>query len=476
VLAEVARYGAVGGFGFEGLAVGGDEDGGHEAEGAETLGDDVGLYVAVVVWGGGVLVVAAGGGGEMCRRTLQSHNVPALTLHHLSNHVIDQTVLIPDLLLLELPLVFRLVYLLKQILEPSIVRLEYRVLRAHVQRQSLLQRQLETRMRKPAYAIVRVILRLCHASAVLEIKNFYRFSGPAGRWAEHHFERAVLGDDFVFGAVLVAKGVAADDDGLFPAWDETRDAWDDDGFAEDRAAEMIPDGAVGAQPHFLEVELLHPLLIGRYRCAFHTDAVLLDSFCGVEGHLVGGSVAVGEAEVVVFEVDVEVFVDEFVFDVLPDDAGHFIAVKLDERVLDFDLLDAGHFAVCLIGGGGDGGRGAAGGEAGAAGCGCGELVHTRREQCSLKRDTEEQDGGVDGGADGKVSCLCREGCLSRIEGGKRSWCIKAVICFYELRNRRHKRCARASCHLLHVTLNFSIWLNPPVSTSNARRWRTRDTS
>ena len=49
MLAEMARYGAVGGFGFVGFAVWGDEDGGHEAEGAEALGDDVGEDVAVVV-------------------------------------------------------------------------------------------------------------------------------------------------------------------------------------------------------------------------------------------------------------------------------------------------------------------------------------------------------------------------------------------------------------------------------------------
>ena len=56
VLAVVARDGAMRGFGFEGLAVGGDEDGGHEAERAEALGYDVGLHVAVVVCGNEVLV------------------------------------------------------------------------------------------------------------------------------------------------------------------------------------------------------------------------------------------------------------------------------------------------------------------------------------------------------------------------------------------------------------------------------------
>jgi hypothetical protein len=51
VLAVVARHGAVRGFGFEGLAVGCYEDGGHQAQGAEALGYDVGLHVAVVVCG-----------------------------------------------------------------------------------------------------------------------------------------------------------------------------------------------------------------------------------------------------------------------------------------------------------------------------------------------------------------------------------------------------------------------------------------
>lgn len=50
VLAVVPRDGAVGGLGLERLAVGGDEDRGHEAQGAEALGDNVGLDVAVVVY------------------------------------------------------------------------------------------------------------------------------------------------------------------------------------------------------------------------------------------------------------------------------------------------------------------------------------------------------------------------------------------------------------------------------------------
>jgi hypothetical protein len=52
VLAVVARHGAVGGFGFDRLAVGRHQHRGHQAERAEALRHRVGLHVAVVVLAG----------------------------------------------------------------------------------------------------------------------------------------------------------------------------------------------------------------------------------------------------------------------------------------------------------------------------------------------------------------------------------------------------------------------------------------
>ena len=56
VLAVVASDGTVGSLGLEGLAIGGDEDGGHETEGAEALGDDIGLNITIVVCRRGIFV------------------------------------------------------------------------------------------------------------------------------------------------------------------------------------------------------------------------------------------------------------------------------------------------------------------------------------------------------------------------------------------------------------------------------------
>jgi hypothetical protein len=46
------------------------------------------------------------------------------------------------------------------------------------------------------------------------------------------------------------------------------------------------------------------------------------------------------AEVVIFQVDIEIGVDQLVLDELPDDAGHLIAVELDDRICNLDLCHA----------------------------------------------------------------------------------------------------------------------------------------
>ncbi len=56
--------------------------------------------------------------------------------------------------------------------------------------------------------------------------------------------------------ILVAIGVAADDDRLRPARHEARHVLADDRLAEDRAAQDVADGAVRRAPHLLEVEFL----------------------------------------------------------------------------------------------------------------------------------------------------------------------------------------------------------------------------
>jgi hypothetical protein len=157
-------------------------------------------------------------------------------------------------------------------------------------------------------------------------------------------ELALAGEAEVGGAVLVAVGVAADDDRLGPAGDEAGHVLADDRLAEDHAAEDVADRAVGAAPHLLQPELLDAGLVGGDGRAFHADAVLLDRVGRVDGDLVVGAVALLDAEVVVFQVDVEIGQDQLLLDEVPDNPRHLVAVELDDGVLDLDL---GHWAPSL---------------------------------------------------------------------------------------------------------------------------------
>jgi|TARA_R110002003_G_scaffold111_1_gene9401 hypothetical protein len=73
---------------------------------------------------------------------------------------------------------------------------------------------------------------------------------------------------------------------------------------------VVSDGAVWRQPHLLQLEFLHSLLVWGDGRALDTDRVLLDGLGGVDGDLVVGLVTVLQTEIVVLEVNVEVRVDE----------------------------------------------------------------------------------------------------------------------------------------------------------------------
>lgn len=156
--------------------------------------------------------------------------------------------LVPNLLGLKFGLVGGVVDFLENVLEAAVVLLKDGVLGAHVERVALVEGELEGGVGEAGDGLVGVVLGLGDAAARLEVKDL-NLLGLAAFGGVDHGELAGAGDDAVLGAVLVAKGVAADDDGLLPAGDEAGDSGDDDGLTEDGTAEGVADGAVGRKPH-----------------------------------------------------------------------------------------------------------------------------------------------------------------------------------------------------------------------------------
>src|SRR6185503_8698661 len=154
---------------------------------------------------------------------------------------------------------------------------------------------------------------------------------------EPHGELSFSGKLKVGGPILIAIGVTADDDRLGPTWHEPRDVSTDDRLTENHAPQDVADGTVGRFPHLFEAEFLHALLVGRDRCAFHSDAMLLDGMSGLDSNLVLGPVAVLDRKIVVEKIDVQIGVDKLLLDQGPNNPRHLVAVELDNGILNLDF-------------------------------------------------------------------------------------------------------------------------------------------
>ena len=80
----------------------------------------------------------------------------------------------------------------------------------------------------------------------------------------------------------------------------------------------------------MELILGHALGVGRDGGAFDTHAVFLNGLGRVVGHLVAGPVALRQAQVVILGLQVDEGQQQLVLDLLPQDAGHFVAVHLHD--------------------------------------------------------------------------------------------------------------------------------------------------
>ena len=329
VMAVVPGDRAVGRLGLDCLPIRCHQHARHQPQRAETLGDDVALDIAVVV--------------------LAGPDVAPLPLEGRGDHVVDEAVLVRQPLGHKVGLELGVEHLLENILEAAVVGLQDRVFRREIDRETPRQTVAETGPGEVADRVVKVVHR--HGDAgrrELVDLHLHRFRAVGRREGER--ELPGTGDLHVGGPVLIAEGMATDDDRLRPAGDEPRDVADDDRLPEDHTAEDVADRAIGALPHLRKSEFLHPRFIRRDRGALHADAMLEDRVRGVDRHLIARCLAVLDREVVVLQLEIEIREDELVLDELPDDASHLVTIELDDRTDDLDLAGLAHALLQETGG------------------------------------------------------------------------------------------------------------------------------
>ncbi|KAH3688046.1 hypothetical protein WICPIJ_000971 [Wickerhamomyces pijperi] len=87
------------------------------------------------------------------------------------------------------------------------------------------------------------------------------------------------GNQNVGGSVLIPECVTANDDWLFPLWDDSRDRVDDDWFSKHGPTKNVSDGTVWRFPHLLQFELFHSGFIWSDGGTFDGNTVFQSGLC-----------------------------------------------------------------------------------------------------------------------------------------------------------------------------------------------------
>lgn len=140
-------------------------------------------------------------------------------------------------------------------------------------------------------------------------------------------------------SVLITKCVSSNNDGFFPSWDESWNVFNDDWFSKNGSVQNVSDGTIGTFPHVFKIKFLDSGFIRSDSCAFDTDFTFFDGVGCINGDLVIGSISMLDTKIKVFDVKIQEWEDKLILDGFPDNSGHFITVKLGNRVFDFDFFE-----------------------------------------------------------------------------------------------------------------------------------------
>jgi hypothetical protein len=148
-------------------------------------------------------------------QTLESLDVSSAGLHHLGDHVVDESVLVPDLLGLKLLGIGGIIDLLEDVLETAIILLQDGVLGGHVQGKALGDGKLERSVCKSGDGLIGVVLGLGDTTTVEVVNLNLLWLSSLG--SEDHGELTLALDHGILSTILVTESMAADDDGLLPS-------------------------------------------------------------------------------------------------------------------------------------------------------------------------------------------------------------------------------------------------------------------
>ncbi len=138
--------------------------------------------------------------------------------------------------------------------------------------------------------------------------------------------------------VHIPIGMAGNRNRLLPVPDARLDALDRNRGAEYGAVKNRADGTVGAFPHLFEIIFRHTGSVGGNGSAFDGHAILLGGLRRVKSYLVIRLIAVLQAQIVIFCLQIHKRQNQLILNHFPKNAGHLIPIHLHQRSCHFNFF------------------------------------------------------------------------------------------------------------------------------------------
>lgn len=122
--------------------------------------------------------------------------------------------------------------------------------------------------------LISIVHSHSNTTLTFEIEDFSDNWFASSSRSEDKFKLSRSWELNILALVLITIRVSSDNERLLPAWNESGNVFADDWLSEDSSVENGPDCTVRRFPHFLQLKLLHSLLIRSNSSAFDTNFVL----------------------------------------------------------------------------------------------------------------------------------------------------------------------------------------------------------
>ena len=98
------------------------------------------------------------------------------------------------------------------------------------------------------------------------------------------------------------------------------------------------DRTIRALPHFFQIVFFHTSSVRCDCCTFDSNTVFLCCHGRINGYLIVGLISVLQPQIIIFCLQINKWKKQFVFDHLPENSCHLIAVHLNQRCCHFNLV------------------------------------------------------------------------------------------------------------------------------------------